>query len=379
MADRPDDPTPLHTPPDPELERRVREVLARRAAEIRPRDRFAEIQAEASRGRPVARRRLLAVLAAAAIVVVAGVVVLPQLGQPDSFPASAENNPGTVPIPSPPPSRSAASGASPSQRESTPQETGSQASSTEPDRAEAVPVYYLGSTLQRTEAGTLDHRVRLFREFHRMPVSPSPFAKVAAAVGAMSTTRLDPDYRTAWTTLGDVAVTEVAGDLRIDLAADGFPAALPDSFTAAEAIQQLVWTATAAYGKDVAVTVVVDGGTNVSWGKELFGTPVSRDADLRAPVWITDPASDQHDQAGRVTVIGTSTSFEATLGYQIRQAETGDLVTEGTATGGANGQYAPFSFTVDLEPGHYTVVVFAPDMSGANPLGEGDSKTWFVD
>lgn len=376
MVDRlePDDPTPLHAPPDPELERRLREVMSGHAGRIHPGDRFADIQAEVGRRRP-ARRWLWAVAAAAAVVLVAGAVVIPQLGQGDRFPVAAEDA-STRPAPIPSPPVESAAGTS-SSGESAAPSAGS--SVTQPARSATVPVYYLGSSVQRTEAGVENERIRLFREDHTMPVSSTPLAKVTAAIRAMATGPLDPDYQTAWTTLGDVEVTEADGGLRVNLAADGFPAALPNSFTGAEAIQQLVWTATAAYGKPVAVTVLVDGATNVSWGKDLFGTPVSRDLNLQAPVWITDPLTDQHDTAGRVTVIGISTSFEATLGYQIRDATTADLITEGTATGGANGDFAPFRFTVDLEPGQYTVVVFAPDASGANPLGEGDSKTWYVD
>jgi len=227
--------------------------------------------------------------------------------------------------------------------------------------------------------GADTERVRLYREFHRLPVSATPMAKVAAAVTALaSTPPADPDYRTAWTTIGSVQVTEVGGGLQVDLGADGFPAGLPDSFTAVQAIQQLVWTATAAYGRNVAVRVLVDGGTNVSWGRGLFGTSVSRDPNLWAPVWILDPVTDGRDAAGKVRVSGISTAAEATVEWQIREARGGDLVAEGTASGGANGQYAPFAFDVELRPGQYTVMVYAPDLSGANPLGEGDSKTWSV-
>lgn len=373
MADQPtppspDDRTPLHGPADPELERRIRAVMGRQADRIRPGDRYADILGEASRQR-TGQRWLWPVVAAAAIALLAGVIGVPRLIEANRPAPSVQVPAATQPAPVPSPA-STSPGASVSP----------EPSASDSARTEAVGVYYLASTVQRTETGAETDRVRLFREFHRMPGSPTRLAKVAGAITAMATTPpLDPDYRTAWTTLGAVEVSEVGGGLQIDLAADGFPAGLPDSFTAVQAIQQLVWTATAAYGKSVPVTVLVDGGTNVSWGRNLFGTPVSRDPNLQSPVWILDPVTDQRDQAGVVTVNGISTATEATIGWQVRDADTGDVVFEGSTTGGANGEYAPFEFDVRLKAGTYTVVVFAPDLSGQNPLGEGDSKTWVVD
>lgn len=390
MADRPDDPaddptddpTPL-SPLDPEQERRLREVLARRADQIHPSDRFADIQARVGPERS-ARGWLWPVAVAAVLVIVVGAVGIPRLvARNQAYPSSADGQAASqtapVPVPAPAASGSATPQASSSSAVASPSSTASSASAAPATSTAAYPIYYLGSSLQRTEAGAGTSQVRLYREFHRLPVAASRLDKVAAAVTAMATIRPDdPDYLTAWPTIGAVTVRTTGGGLLVDLGADGFPAALPNSFTAAQALQQLVWTATAAYGDAVPVTVLVGGRTNVSWGKDLFGRPVSRDLALKSPVWITDPVTGQRDHAGRVTVTGVSTAFEGTVAYQIRAAKTGDVVAEGSAQGGANGVFAPFEFSADLPAGSYTVVVYAPDASGANPLGEGDSKTWTV-
>lgn len=386
MVDRPDDPeqdpgsepTPLPTPPDPDHERRLREVLAREADEIRPGDRFADIQARIDPARP-ARGWLWPVAIAAVLVVIVGVVGIPQLIARNEATSTSAEAPASNETPNAPAPAASSTGG--------PQDSGGSAGSPSPavsasasaTSTKAFAIYYLGASLQRTEAGEGTSSVRIYREFHRLPVGTSRLGWVAAAVTAMATIRPDdPDYQTAWSTIGMVEVSESGGGLMVDLNSDGFPAALSNSFTAAQTLQQLVWTATAAYGESVPVTVVVDGGTNVSWGKDMFGRPLTRDVSLRSPVWIIDPVTAQTDQAGRVTVTGESTSFEGTVDYQIRSAQTGDVVAEGSAQGGANGDFAPFELTVDLVAGDYTVIVFAPDASGANPLGEGDSKTWTV-
>ena len=387
MVDRPDDdsgaePTPLHAPTDSEHERRLREVLARQADQIHPGDRFADIQARIDPARP-ARGWLWPVAVAAVVAIIVGVVGIPQLiarneatSTSAEAPADAQTTDAqTTAAPGPAVTSSAVPQDSGSPTASSSGSTAS-ASATSTD---AYAIYYLGASLQRKETGEGSSAVRIYREFHRLPAATSRLDKVAAAVTAMATIRPDdPDYQTAWSTIGTVEVSATDGGLLVNLDADGFPAALSNSFTAAQTLQQLVWTATAAYGDSVPVTVVVGGGTNVSWGKDMFGQPLTRDVSLRSPVWITDPVTAQTDQAGRVTVIGESTSFEGTVGYQIRDTRTGDVVVDGSTQGGANGDFAPFEFTVDLAAGSYTVIVYAPDASGANPLGEGDSKTWTV-
>ena len=85
------------------------------------------------------------------------------------------------------------------------------------------------------------------------------------------------------------------------------------------------------------------------------------------PSTIATPADGATVAAGAVEVTGTGTAFEGTLSWQILAADTGNVITHDFTTAGANGEVGPFTFTVDLTPGSYTVEVWEPDMSGATP------------
>ena len=82
-----------------------------------------------------------------------------------------------------------------------------------------------------------------------------------------------------------------------------------------------------------------------------------------APSTITAPADGATVASGQVTVTGTGTAFEGTLSWQVLAADSGNVITHGFTTAGANGTVAPFTFTVDLTPGRYTLEVWEPDMS----------------
>ncbi|GIG19943.1 hypothetical protein Cch01nite_06670 [Cellulomonas chitinilytica] len=66
-----------------------------------------------------------------------------------------------------------------------------------------------------------------------------------------------------------------------------------------------------------------------------------------------------------VTVSGTGTAFEGTLVWDVHPAGelTSAVVYEGSTQAGANGEVGPFSFTVDLPAGAWTVRVWEPDMT----------------
>src|SRR3989440_349677 len=147
-----------------------------------------------------------------------------------------------------------------------------------------LPVYYLGTT---------SFGLRLFREYHVLPVTGSDkVAQTRAALGAMLATSSpgDPDYTTPWR---DATVTSVRVDgdtTTVDL--HGVPAAPPSGAGAARiAVQQLVWTVTAVSGKP-AVRVLLDGRTVPAlWGVEGLDEPLTRAprTDVQAPIWLIDP------------------------------------------------------------------------------------------
>lgn len=72
-----------------------------------------------------------------------------------------------------------------------------------------------------------------------------------------------------------------------------------------------------------------------------------------------------------VTVSGVGTAFEGNLLWRATDQDSGETTAEGYTTGGANGVMGPFTFSVPLEPGTYTVEVWEPAMSedGAAPGG----------
>ena len=91
---------------------------------------------------------------------------------------------------------------------------------------------------------------------------------------------------------------------------------------------------------------------------------------VNGPNSITSPEDGDTVAGPAVTVTGEGTAFEATLSYRVLVAGTEDVAAEGFTEGGANGEVGPFTFTVDLAPGRYTVQVWEADMSdGASASG----------
>ena len=106
-----------------------------------------------------------------------------------------------------------------------------------------------------------------------------------------------------------------------------------DAAMAERAIQQLVYTATAAAastglidsGQQVQVVVLVDGHTDyVAFNHVRLGAPTSRSAGMVAPVWIIDPQEGNVGADGAVKISGRSTvpGGEASLGGPARSTRT---------------------------------------------------------
>ncbi len=79
---------------------------------------------------------------------------------------------------------------------------------------------------------------------------------------------------------------------------------------------------------------------------------------------LTAPLSGSTVPGPTVTVSGTGTAFEGTMVWDVHPA--GDLtsavVHQGSVQAGSNGEVGPFSFTVDLPVGAWTVRVWEPDV-----------------
>jgi hypothetical protein len=232
----------------------------------------------------------------------------------------------------------------------------------------ALPVYYVAETA----AG-----LRLQREFHSV-VTDDPASAALRAMFA-SPTGIDPDYRSHWPP-GTALRQPVRRDGRVivvDLMATG-PAQLGTEL-AELSVQQLVFTVQGALQAEDPVRILV-GGVRVPelWGAVETAAPVERGDPyaLRSLVQIDSPA--EGAQVGReVEVRGEAAVFEATVLWEVLRD--GALVQKGFTSTAEGQRFAPFAFTVILEPGEYTVRIREDDPSD----GEGravltDDKTFTV-
>ncbi|MFC4943412.1 Gmad2 immunoglobulin-like domain-containing protein [Pseudonocardia sp. GCM10023141] len=234
-----------------------------------------------------------------------------------------------------------------------------------PGQVRALPVYYAS----QTPSG-----LRLYREFHRVTtVDP-----VSDAVRELFTAPLDPDYRTLWPS--GVAlrapVTSEAGVTTVDLyGVDGTRVAAD---AAPFAVQQLVLTVQGARQSTDPVRVLVDGrAVNTLWTVPATA-PIARGDvyALRSLVQIDDPA--QGATVGRdVVVSGEAAVFEATVHWEVLRGSA--VVRSGVASSAEGQKFAPYRFTITLEPGQYTVRVREDDPSdGAGRPVLTDDKAFTV-
>lgn len=338
------DPTPIGSG-DHELDpiaRRLRRALAQEAAMVHPSDdALTEITGRIGEQPRRPWVPWVAGLAAASVVgVVAGAVItssrddggLPA-GQPTVAATSSPSSPAT-------PSDSPSPTAVPS------------------GELKGMPVYWVGQS--KTS-------VWLYREFRTVPDVGDP---VASAVAAMTSLQpLDPDYSTPWRPASSVEVTRDGAALTVDLSADAFANTSVGSQLAERAVQQLVYTATAAAqtaGTPAdTVTVTVDGSGYDAWGTVRLGEPMKRAPmiDVQASTWLLTPAQGATVPAGTVRFTGYGTAFEATFLWEVRDAA-GTVVADGFTNGGSMGTFGEFAFSADLPAGRYTVEVYQPDESG---------------
>ncbi len=228
---------------------------------------------------------------------------------------------------------------------------------------QALPVYYVNDTA----AGP-----RLQREFRR--VATADPASDAVRTMLAEPTGLDPDYRTLWpagTALRE-PVTTGDGVITVDLTGVT-PGAQVGTAGAELTVQQLVYTVQGALQSSDPVRILLDGEPV----DELFGAvstaePVER-GDIfavRSLVQIDAPAEGA-TVGPEVQVSGEAAVFEATLLWEVRS---GDEVVESGVTSTAEGQtFAPFSFSVTLDPGGYVVQIMESDPS------DGEGRPVLVD
>lgn len=227
--------------------------------------------------------------------------------------------------------------------------------------ARTVPVYLIGDT---ERAGP-----RLYREFQRGEGDP-----LTAARTALTSPPLDPDYRTAWsaTQLLTLSFDGVGPDGVVGATVDPSVRSRPAGMSRAEAraaVQQVVYTAQAALQERVPVGFYTDEGPI----DRVFGVPTSEPLanaealSVLSHVNLTSPEQGAVVTGDTLAVSGVGTSFEANLGWEVRQGTT--VVDSGYATleGWMEPRLFPFETSVDiagLEPGDYTFWITTDDPTG---------------
>lgn len=297
--------------------------------------------------------------ALAAAVIVGGAIAL---NNDDDAPVASQTSTSPAPSPSETPTETAPP-ASPPATETAP-----------PARSVTVPVYYVADS---------GEGLRLVREFHTVETNSSDIW--AAVEEMLNVLPADPDYTTLWWGGVKVQSAEVTADaITVDLSDPG-----EDDAAALEnpglAVQQLVYTATAAAaaaGEDgsLPVRITIDGADpGPLFGEADVSEPVARadQLEVRQLVQLNNPAEGAV-LSGPVTVDGEAAVNEANVLWELRRD--GEVVDSGFTSTTECCTFAEFSMTLDLEPGSYEIVMSEEDVSG----GEGrppmsDSRTFTVE
>ena len=234
-----------------------------------------------------------------------------------------------------------------------------------------IPVYWLG--LNGSD-------VHLYREFQPAEKDGDPIGEAVLAMTAG--TPSDPDYFNPWKKASSVSAS-ISGKnvITVDISEDAFGTSM-DAGMAHRAVQQLVYTATAAasnaglttVGHQSSVVLLVNGKAGYNaFGHELLEDPQQRDVALMAPIWIIDPQEGAGSQSS-LTVQGTAAPEGGQLSWRVDPIVDGRPAEEAIASGYADleastGGPSLFDFSVELPPGEYSVSVF----HGAGRANE-DSK-----
>lgn len=238
-----------------------------------------------------------------------------------------------------------------------------------------APVYWLG----RARDG-----VYLYREFRDADARDNPIATALRIM--MSQKPLDPHYFTPWQSPKKLAAS-VSGRnyITVDVSADAFNTGV-DEPTAQLAVQQLVYTATAAAassglvdaGQPISVMLLVDGRTSqLAFERVQLGQLMRRDPSMVAPVWIIDP-QEGDKLKGSLKVFGRATAPDKPFAWQIlrhdAQGNRSVYVSGNLTSGNATGHLGEFTFSVNLPPGDYEVRILPAE--DASPPATSSTAAW---
>ncbi|MFQ4148982.1 Gmad2 immunoglobulin-like domain-containing protein [Arthrobacter sp. LAPM80] len=243
--------------------------------------------------------------------------------------------------------------------------------------SQTLPVYWLGHS---------NDDVFLYREFVPAKITDDPM--VAALRTMMGTEPRDPDYFSIWNSPSRLGASISAKNvITIDVSADAFGQKV-DKGIAERAIDQLVYTATAAAAMaglvdtttSIQVSVLVDGHTGYdAFGHVVLDKPLTRDAAYVAPVWIIDPADGSTYSALPLKVTGRAVSTTGTVVWSLAHMD-GDKVDGQYLSGTASIPQGPnelgeYGFNLVPPPGKYQLSVYIEDpMAPGKKIGI-DTKT----
>lgn len=258
----------------------------------------------------------------------------------------------------------------------------SEETSADPDRPEAsstlpdpnhdlnVPVLYVGATADGP---------RLFTEYHEVHHTAETPVQVAVSE-AMTGRPHDPDYRNYLRTLGvDVEATEGMGQITLDLSSSLDRPRGMSAETAQLVVQSLVWTAEQASYIKKPVRFTVHGQPVARVLGEDASAPIEQgDSNaVLAPVSIESPDQDAHVPTS-FRVQGWASVVEGDVVWEL--VRDGEVVQHGFTTAEQCCHLAPFSFSVEAEPGTYTLLVHDTDESDGEGVGiSRDSKAITVE
>lgn len=232
----------------------------------------------------------------------------------------------------------------------------------------AAPIYFVGDS----PTGS-----RLYREFRQVETD-NPLEEAAALLVAGDT--LDPDYSTLLPPLDIVSIEATDGAIVVTLGSDSPTADKATTPADAElAVQSLVYTLQGIVQTRDPLQVVVDGRPVKLLGQPTDkGVKAADQLDVLSLVNVTTP---EYDAAvsGTITASGVASSFEATVLWEIRDAD-GAVVLDGFATAeGFLDKLYPWETDIDvssLSPGSYTFAALTDEPSaGEGPGAYEDTKT----
>ena len=222
-----------------------------------------------------------------------------------------------------------------------------------------VPVYYVGDTA----AGP-----RLFVEYHEVrDTTDSPLQ--AAVNEALTVNPEDPDYENLFQPLGVTAtVSEGRQEIAVDLSRPVDRQGRIDAETARLMVQALVWTADSASNTTDPVNFLVGGEAAESvLGVGTATRLEQQSADSVLSTVSIDSPQQGSDLSTTFEVRGQAATFEANVVWELVRGT--QVVKHGFTTATECCTLSPYSFTVTVPPGDYTLRVHDVDESDGEGVG----------